>query len=219
MCAAFWGTFALHEQPKYKAAAFNPDCDSMPRTLVGPKDPFYLAEMQRLECSMYGIPNKLCWFAGPDSIWDKTRAPLGKHLLQIEQYTGDMRYFSKDKWAEMRRKFPKKLTKQYQIYATNMTEDNIIDTYFDTCIETSSRNINFRNSCVSVGAMIPSQMGRFRPIPELAQYKTPVDNLFLCSATTHVGGGIRGSCGYNCYKVIADEFGLKKHWEEKGRSY
>jgi phytoene dehydrogenase-like protein len=219
MCGAFWGTFAMHEPTRFKAAAFNPDCNAMPRTLIGPKDVFYISEMQKLECSMYGIPKKLCWFAGPDSIWDETRVPKGKHLVQIEQYTGEMKFFSEAKWAEMRREFPKELLKQYQIYAENMTEANIIDSYFDTCMETSRRNINFVNSSVSVGAMIPSQMGRFRPIPELSQYQTPVDNLFLCSATTHVGGGIRGSCGYNCYKIIADKYGLKKHWELKGRSY
>jgi phytoene dehydrogenase-like protein len=219
MCGALWGTLALHEQPNYKAAAFNPDCNAMPRTLIGPKDPFYLSEMQKYEAHMYGVPKKLCWFAGPDSIWDKTRAPAGKHLLQIEQYTGEMRFLPDEKWAEWRREYPKELVRQYQIYADNMTESNVIDSYFDTCLETSKKNINFINSNVSVGAMVISQMGRFRPIPELAYYKTPVNNLFLCSATTHVGGGIRGSCGYNAYKVIAEEYGLKKHWEEKGRSY
>lgn len=219
MCGAFWGTLALHEQPKHKAAAFNPDCDSMPRTLVGPKDPFYLAEMQKLECHIHGIPKKLCWFAGPDSIWDETRAPKGKHLLQIEQYTGKLKFFTEAQWEKMRREFPKELTRQYQIYATNMTPENVIDSYFDTPMETSKKNINYVNNSVSVGAMIPSQMGRFRPIPELAYYQTPVENVFLCSATTHVGGGIRGSCGYNCYKIIAERYGLKKQWEEKGRSY
>jgi hypothetical protein len=34
-----------------------------------------------------------------------------------------------------------------------------------------------------------------------------------------VGGVIRGSCGYNAYKIIAEEYDLKKHWEEKERSY
>jgi phytoene dehydrogenase-like protein len=219
MCGALWGTLALHEQPVYKAAAFNPDCNAMPRTLVGPKDPFYISEMQKYEAHMYGVPKRLCWFAGPDSIWDKTRAPEGKHLIQIEQYTGDMRFLPDERWAELRREYPKELVRQYQIYADNMTSDNVLDSYFDTCLETSKKNINYINSSVSVGAMVISQMGRFRPIPELAYYKTPVDNLFLCSATTHVGGGIRGSCGYNAYKTIAEEYGLKKHWEEKGRSY
>jgi hypothetical protein len=25
--------------------------------------------------------------------------------------------------------------------------------------------------------------------------------------------------GYNCYKVIAEDFGLRKPWEEKGRPW
>jgi len=219
MSAAFWGTLALHELPKYKAEAFNPDCAAMPRTLVGPKDPFYLAEMNKIDCFTKGIPSKLCWFYGPDTIWDKTRAPSGKHLVQIEQYTGNRRFFSTEKWGELKREYPKELIKQWQIYSTNMTFENVIASHFDTPVEISMRNINYVNGCVCVGAMVLSQMGRFRPIPELANYKTPVENLYICSAAMHVGGGIRGSTGYNCYKIIAKDYGLKKHWELKGRSY
>jgi phytoene dehydrogenase-like protein len=220
MSAAFWGMLALHELPRYKAEAFNPDCAEMPRTLIGPKDPFYLAEVQKLDAFTMGVPRKLCWWAGPESIWDRSRAPEGKHFVEIEQYTGNRRFFTDEQWLEMKKHtFPKELIRQYQIYAPNITEDNIIAHYFDTPPDIVRRNLNFVDGCVSVGSMMPSQMGRFRPFPEISNYKTPIEGLYLCGATTHVGGGIRGSCGYNCYKVIANDFGLKKHWEEAGRTY
>ena len=34
------------------------------------------------------------------------------------------------------------------------------------------------------------QMAFMRPTPELAQYATPVDGLYLCGAGTHPGGGV-----------------------------
>ena len=219
MSGVFWGTLAVHELPEYKAAAFNPDCNAMPRTLIGPKDPFYIGERMKLEAFMNGIPSRLCWFAGPDSIWDKSRVPEGKHLLLVEQYTGDLRHIPEAKWFELRRQFPNELIKEWQKYAPNMTSENVIDSYFDVPPTIKARNINYVNACAGGCAIVPSQLGRFRPIPELSGYRMPVENLYLGSASAHVSGGVRGANGYNCYKAIAEDFGLRKIWEEKGRPY
>ena len=44
-----------------------------------------------------------------------------------------------------------------------------------------------------------------RPLPELAQYKTPIEGLWLCGPGTHPGGGIPGASGYNCARAILNE--------------
>jgi phytoene dehydrogenase-like protein len=44
-----------------------------------------------------------------------------------------------------------------------------------------------------------------RPLPELAQYKTPIPGLWLCGPATHPGGGIAGAAGYNCAQAILRE--------------
>ena len=41
-----------------------------------------------------------------------------------------------------------------------------------------------------------------RPLPELAQYRTPIDGLWLCGPGTHPGGGIAGAAGYNCARAF-----------------
>ena len=41
------------------------------------------------------------------------------------------------------------------------------------------------------------QMAFMRPHPEMAQYATPVDGLYLCGAGTHPGGGVTGCSGHN----------------------
>jgi phytoene dehydrogenase-like protein len=47
----------------------------------------------------------------------------------------------------------------------------------------------------------------------------PVKNMYLCSSAAHSGPGIGRGSGYNCFKVLAEDYGLKKIWEEKGRPF
>jgi beta-carotene ketolase (CrtO type) len=53
--------------------------------------------------------------------------------------------------------------------------------------------------------MTLEQMLCFRPLPELANYKTPIENLFLTGAGTHPGGSISGLPGRNCARVFLHE--------------
>ena len=59
-------------------------------------------------------------------------------------------------------------------------------------------------------------MGRFRPIPELSHYRTPIKNLYLSSSFTHPGPGQGRACSVNCFNTIAEDFGLEK--VDKGRT-
>src|SRR3984893_10989319 len=41
-----------------------------------------------------------------------------------------------------------------------------------------------------------------RPVPGAAQYRTPVDGLFLCGAGSHPGGGVMGVAGGNAGRQV-----------------
>ena len=41
----------------------------------------------------------------------------------------------------------------------------------------------------------------FRPVPGLGRADTPVDRLFLASASAHPGGGVHGACGANAARA------------------
>jgi phytoene dehydrogenase-like protein len=47
-----------------------------------------------------------------------------------------------------------------------------------------------------------------RPFPGYAQYRGPVKGMYMCSATTHPGGGVMGAPGTNAAREIL--FDLKK---------
>jgi len=44
-----------------------------------------------------------------------------------------------------------------------------------------------------------------RTLPELSQYKTPIEGLWLCGPAMHPGGGVAGGAGYNCAQAILKE--------------
>jgi phytoene dehydrogenase-like protein len=215
----FWAHFAMHELPKWRAADFNADCLRSIRVIYMPNDPETLAEKHQVEIFTRGIPEKLYVYAGLDSLVDKTRAPGGKHNILLEQFAAPVRYFSETEWVQMKKEIISEMIRQWQWYAPNMTWDNVIASYCSTPYDVVKRNTNMREGSVVVGAHTASQMGRFRPCPELARYRTPIRNLYLCGASMHYGGGLRGRNGYNCYKILAEDFGLRKVWEEKGRHY
>jgi phytoene dehydrogenase-like protein len=47
------------------------------------------------------------------------------------------------------------------------------------------------------GDMTPTQAFFLRPIPGFARYRTPIEQLYLCGAATHPGGGVSGLAGKN----------------------
>jgi phytoene dehydrogenase-like protein len=52
------------------------------------------------------------------------------------------------------------------------------------------------------GEMTPDQMFFFRPIPGYADYRSPVQGLYLCGSGTHPGGGVMAVPGRNCARMV-----------------
>ena len=50
------------------------------------------------------------------------------------------------------------------------------------------------------------QMFTLRPTPELSQYKTHIEHLYLTGASTHPGGGIMGASGRNAARTLLASF-------------
>lgn len=215
----FWGNVAMHELPRYLAAEANPELGPQPRLYWGPKDPDYLATRYQAEIFTRGYPSKLFILTAPDSIWDRTRVPTTKHTILIEEFTAPKRLFSDRQWLQMKKDIVDEILKQWQLYAPNMTGDNVIGAFITTPYDVVNRNIDMLEGGWVEGSMIASQLGRFRPTPELAHYRTPIKDLYICSSNLHSGGGIGRGSSYCCYKKIAEDHGLRKVWEEKGRPY
>ena len=52
------------------------------------------------------------------------------------------------------------------------------------------------------GELMLDQLFIMRPVPGWAQYRAPIQGLYLCGAGTHPGGGVTGVPGYNAAREV-----------------
>jgi phytoene dehydrogenase-like protein len=52
------------------------------------------------------------------------------------------------------------------------------------------------------GDLAFDQILMVRPVPGAAQYRTPLEGLFLCGAGCHPGGGLMGIAGRNAAQQV-----------------
>jgi phytoene dehydrogenase-like protein len=205
-----WTTIVLRELPDYIAADYNPDILSSPRLQLGPLDPHYLTTKYDAECYLRGYSQRMCLCTGMDTLWDPSRAPAGKHIIGIEQASAPTSYFTEREWLQIKKDYIPHMMAQWPTYARNITWENLLGWNIQCAYDIEKRNINMHEGDTAVGKMVTSQLGRFRPFPELSGYRTPVKNLYIGGACTHYGLGNARSCSYNCYKIISEDFGLPK---------
>ncbi|MCJ7594872.1 MAG: NAD(P)/FAD-dependent oxidoreductase [Desulfobacterales bacterium] len=204
----FWGTLALHELPQYKAAKNNPDINTTTRTYWAPNDLEFMENKYMHELFLLGLGSKFFCLTAPDSIWDPSRAPEGKHTVLFEEYTCPLNFFSRREWRQMADEFYDAMLDQWQIYAPNMTKDNVIGSRVITPVDLQETHLDMKNGSWCEGSMSGVQNGRFRGQP--GGFRTFVKNLYMCSSAQVGGGGIGRGSSYNCYQVIAEDFELPR---------
>ena len=210
-----WYYWALHEHPKFTAASINPDINEATNIVIVNKDPE--AQLRQQHMRRMGImPHDLQLQYSNHSLADPTRAPEGKSIIMTEQFVLPANMMSEAEWLEYKKVHAEEVMALLQAHTTNMSWDNVVGyiplTPYDHCrLANMAPTGNW-----GVIDNIPSQIGRLRPIPELAQHRTPVENLYATGTAWHPWGC--GACwqGYNCYKIITEDFGLRKPWEESG---
>jgi phytoene dehydrogenase-like protein len=64
-----------------------------------------------------------------------------------------------------------------------------------------AHNANLLNGALNGGTSVLHQQLIFRPVPGAGRPETPVDGLYLASASAHPGGGVHGACGANAARA------------------
>ena len=213
-----WYTWALHERPNYKAASFNPDINEVTNIVMISNDPQALVREQSM-LRVGPMPDDLQLLIVNHSLADKARAPEGKHSILTEQFVLPANALTEAEWLQFKKSHAEDVMKLWQEHTTNMSWDKVTGyvplTPYDHCrLANMAPTGNW-----AVIDHTTSQFGRFRPVPELANHETPIKNLYATGSAWHPFAAAACWQGYNCYKVIAQNLGLKKPWEESGNPW
>jgi phytoene dehydrogenase-like protein len=124
---------------------------------------------------------------------DPTRAPPGKHTLW--GYCHVPNGSAVDMCARMEA--------QIERFAPGFG-DLVLARTVRTAAEAEAHNPNLLGGDVNGGAATLRQT-LFRPVARWNEYRTPVDGVYLCSASTPPGGGVHGMCGLLAARVALRE--------------
>ncbi len=133
------------------------------------------------------------------SVTDPELAPPGKYTMSIysQYFPYNLRNGS---WDEIREEVGENVINTLAEYAPNV-KDAILHQEVLTPLDLE-RMFSLPKGNIFHMEMTPDQMLAFRPVPGWANYRTPIQGLYLCGSGTHPGGGVLGTPGYNAAQAI-----------------
>ncbi len=132
------------------------------------------------------------------SLNDDSLSPAGQHVLSaIVQYTP---YDLKAGWPQAKQSFLDSTIDLIAKYAPGI-RDQIVAAELLTPVDIE-HEFRIHGGHWHHGELALDQFMMMRPVPGAAQYKAPLDGLYLCGAGSHPGGGVMGSAGRNAANAI-----------------
>lgn len=153
------------------------------------------------------IPDDPSLYVVVPTVLDPSMAPDGKHTMWIE-FFAPYQIAGKDGtgmkgtgWTdELKEEVADRIIDKLAEYAPNV-KNSIIARRVESPPELAERTGFLKGNHYHID-MTLDQMVFFRPLPELANYKTPIEGLFLTGAGTHPGGSVSGMPGRNTARVF-----------------
>jgi beta-carotene ketolase (CrtO type) len=141
------------------------------------------------------------------TLLDPSMAPPGKHTLWIEFFApyqiagAEGTGLNGTGWTEeLKNKVADRVIDKLADYAPNL-KAAILARHVESPAELAERLGSYKGNYYHLD-MTLDQMMFLRPLPEIANYQTPIKNLYLTGAGTHPGGSISGMPGRNCARVF-----------------
>jgi phytoene dehydrogenase-like protein len=132
---------------------------------------------------------------------DPTLAPPGQHVLSaIVQYAP---YALKQGWESGRQRFVDAALASMERFAPGLGSC-VVGAELLTPVDIE-REFRISGGHWHHGDLAFDQFLMVRPVPGAAQYRTPVDGLYLCGAGCHPGGGVMGVAGRNAAQEVLKE--------------
>lgn len=210
-----WSLFSVHlamnRPPQYTAAGFDPDINDAWVVNLGNES---LEDINRhwRDVRAGRLPDPLANCA-VNSLFDPVDAPDGG-------YTGLIRHFAPyeladggaEAWDRAGREYGERCIESWREFAPNLRGDAILEWATYTPLDIARRIPNMARGDWMGGLIDIDHLLDKRPFAELAQYRTPVDSLYMCGSTQHPHGFVTFAPAYNALQTIADDYSLERWW-------
>ena len=174
--------------------------DSMKQVEIAHSDPA-LGKIPDADPSLYVVQ---------PTMLDPTMAPPGQHTLWIEFFApyqiagAEGTGLNGTGWTDdLKHQVADRVIDKLADYAPNL-KSALLARRVESPAELGERLGALKGNYYHLD-MTLEQMVFLRPLPELANYRTPIAHLFLTGAGTHPGGSISGMPGRNCARVFLQD--------------
>jgi phytoene dehydrogenase-like protein len=136
------------------------------------------------------------------SVYDPSLAPPGRYTWSAYITWAPAR-LREGTWETRREEIADRLLAAIERYAPNFRRA-LLDYLLLTPADLEAR-MHLTDGNIHHVDAIPSQLLWQRPLEELAQYRTPIERLYLCGAGTHPWGEVSGAPGHNAAQAVLSD--------------
>lgn len=136
------------------------------------------------------------------TLYDPSLAPEGKHILSLFVQYAPYR-LREGSWRTEGRRFAERVIDLVNDYAPGLKE-SILGLHFLSPLDLEEQ-FGLTGGNIFHGEMSLDQLFCLRPVQGWAQYRTPIQGLYLCGSGTHPGGGVMGAAGHNAAREILQD--------------
>lgn len=139
-------------------------------------------------------PNRPFVLLAQQSLFDPTRAPVGKHTAWAYCHVPNGSTLDRTDAIEQ----------QVERFAPGF-RDHILARHTMTTEQVEAYNPNYIGGDINGGISDIRQLYT-RPVLSLSPYKTSAPDIFICSSSTPPGGGVHGMCGYHAARTALRDY-------------
>jgi phytoene dehydrogenase-like protein len=133
------------------------------------------------------------------SLTDPTLAPSGAHVMSIHVQFAPY-HLERGDWMSRREEFGDTVIKALSPWVPNLNSV-IVSRQIITPLDLE-RTYGLTGGHILHGEPALDQLFTFRPLLGWAQYRAPIQGLYLCGSGTHPCGGVTGAPGFNASREI-----------------
>jgi phytoene dehydrogenase-like protein len=188
--------FALSAVPAFRGVA-NP-ADLHGRVIVAPGIDYL---ERAFDASKYGeLPAEPYLDISIPTLADPSLAPAGKHVMSVHVQFVPYTLAQNGDWKDARQALASTVLATLEKHAPGIGA--IVETAQVLSPVDLEQTYGISGGHIYHGEPSLDQLFTMRPILGWAQYRTPIENLFLCGSGTHPGGGLTAASGQNAATEI-----------------